>query len=317
MVTDRGEMTRRQRIEAVLAGRPVDRPPFTFWYHFPADQVAGEACARAHLDHCRRHRLDFLKMMNDNGYPAPEGGVASVEDLERFGVEPVERREFQDQLDALRIVRDELAGETLFITTLFNPLSVLNSLCDKRAVELIRADERAAGRALGAIAATLADFARACIRAGAAGVFMSCSDRELNAKVGPGAYARVVKPHDLAIFNAVADVLLNVLHVHEKADDFASFLDYPVAAVNWADRTDGPSIPDARDRVRPVLMCGMDHVGTIATGSPDDVAREVHDAIRQAAGKPLIIAPGCSFPSDAPEGNLQAVFEALANWKES
>jgi uroporphyrinogen-III decarboxylase len=40
--------------------------------------------------------------------------------------------------------------------------------------------------------------------------------------------------------------------------------------------------------------------------------REIEDAVEQADGHPLIIAPGCSFPSDAPEANLQAVYDALA-----
>ncbi len=35
-----------QRVNAVLAGRPPDRPPFSFWYHFSPDQVAGIGAVR-------------------------------------------------------------------------------------------------------------------------------------------------------------------------------------------------------------------------------------------------------------------------------
>jgi len=135
-----GEQSRRQRVEATLEGIWVDRPPFTFWYHFPKDQVAGEACAKAHLDHYARHRLDFLKVMNDNGYPAPEGGIASAGDLSRMLPAPLDAPEFQNQLDALKIISHRLGDETVFITTLFNPFSVLGSLSGGRAIDLARED---------------------------------------------------------------------------------------------------------------------------------------------------------------------------------
>ncbi len=312
MAQSAGRMNKRDRVQAVLDGREVDRAPFTFWYHFPADQVAGEACARAHLDHYRRHRLDLLKVMNDNGYPGPEEPLRTADDLKRMRPSPVMEPEFQNQLEALSIIRDELGDEAFFITTLFNPLSVLDSLSEKRAIELIRADEKAAGDALAAIAQTLGDFAAACITAGAAGVFMSCSDRALNAALGRGTYRRLVAPHDAAIFNRVEDAPLNVVHVHERADDFDLFLDYSARVVNWADRTDGPSIAEAAQMRTKVFMCGMDHVKTVVEGGPEDMKREIEDAVEQADGHPLIIAPGCSFPSDAPEANLQAVYDALA-----
>ncbi len=307
-----GEMDKRDRVQAVLDGRPVDRAPFTFWYHFPSDRVAGEACARAHLDHYRKHRLDFVKVMNDNGYPAPEGGLERPDDLKRMLPAPVESPEFQNQVEALEIIRDELGDETFFITTVFGPLSVLNSLSGKRAVELVRADERAADYALSVIAQTLGDFADACITAGAAGIFMSCSDRELNAALGSGTYRDLVAPHDAAIFRRVEAVPLNVVHVHERADDFGLFLDYPAQVVNWADRADGPSIAEAARRTTKVFMCGMDHSTTVVEGGPQDMRREIEDAVRQAGDHPLIVGPGCSFPSDAPEANLQAVYDALA-----
>ena len=34
-------MNKIERIDAVLAGRQPDRPPLSFWYHFPPDAAAG------------------------------------------------------------------------------------------------------------------------------------------------------------------------------------------------------------------------------------------------------------------------------------
>ncbi len=310
-----GEMDKRDRVQAALAGIWVDRPPFSFWYHFPDDQVAGEPCARAHLEHYRRHHLDFLKVMNDNGYPRPEGGVSLVGELEKIRVKGPEEPEFRAQLDALEIISSELGDETLFITTLFNPLSVLGKLTGGRAVEMLAEDEDAADTALSVIAQTLAEFADACITAGAAGIFMSCSDRAVEEALGPGTYARLCRPHDLTIFERVRAAPFNVVHVHDRAADFDGFLRYPVVAVNWADRTDGPPIAEVRSRTGKVLMAGMDHVGTIVEGDAEAIRAEIDDAAARAGDHPFIVAPGCSFPCDAPEEHLQAVYGALDNWR--
>src|SRR5512140_2918022 len=66
-------MDRVERMLAVLAGVRPDRPPVGFWCHFPPEQVSGPAAVRAHLDFLDAYDLDFLKVMNDNGYPAPRG----------------------------------------------------------------------------------------------------------------------------------------------------------------------------------------------------------------------------------------------------
>ncbi len=314
MTTDSPEtMDKRDRVEKTLQGIAVDRPPFTFWWHFPADQVAGEACARAHLEHYRRWDLDFIKVMNDNGYPAPAGGLETPEALRQLLPAPLESPEFQNQLEALRIINRELGDETVFITTLFNPLSVLQTLSGKRAVELIRADREAVDLALGTIAQSLADFADACIQTHAAGVFMSCTDHVLDDAFGPGTYAELVRPHDLTVFEGASAAPMNVVHIHERASDWGGFADYPVRVVHWADRADGPPLGKVADRIDRVMMGGLDHMSTIRTGTPADVRAEVVDAARQAGRTPLILAPGCSFPSDASPENLAAIREALEN----
>ena len=59
-------MNSKERIDAVLAGRMPDRPPFSFWYHFSHDQIAGVGALHAHLNQLDHYQMDFLKVMNDN-----------------------------------------------------------------------------------------------------------------------------------------------------------------------------------------------------------------------------------------------------------
>jgi uroporphyrinogen decarboxylase len=65
-------MDKIERMRAALAGRPVDRPPFTVWYHFGNQHAPAAVAAQVQLT-LRALRPDLLKMMNDYDYPMPAG----------------------------------------------------------------------------------------------------------------------------------------------------------------------------------------------------------------------------------------------------
>lgn len=304
-------MTKIERVQAALKGEPVDRPPFSFWFHYPPDQVAGKAAAEAHLATYRKSDQDFLKVMNDNGYDLPAGvrQVATATELAALPPTPIDSRCFQNQIDALREIRRQLDGECYMVTTFFHPLNVADKITGGRMVEFLSEDRDNALVGLGHIAESLAAFAAACLEAGADGIFLSCQDG-VNLKLGDGFYASHVAPYDRAVLAGARSATMNILHIHDKASDFDSFLDYPVDVVNWADRASGPSIAEAKGHMRQTILAGMDHIQTIAGGDPAALADEIRDAVAQAEGHGFIVGPGCSFPSDAPQTMLAAVGQA-------
>src|SRR5258707_1624196 len=64
-------MNKIERVRAALAGRPVDRAPFTVWYHFGNQHAPAERTAQVHLEFFEHYDLDLLKLMNDYDYPMP------------------------------------------------------------------------------------------------------------------------------------------------------------------------------------------------------------------------------------------------------
>lgn len=97
-------MNKIQRVTAVLEGRTPDRPPVSFWYHFPADQVSGPPAVEAHVRHVERYDLDFLKIMDDNRYPRPvtsTGTIAETRDLDRLTVLAGDEESFGRQLELI------------------------------------------------------------------------------------------------------------------------------------------------------------------------------------------------------------------------
>jgi len=324
-------MNKRQRVEAVLAGRRPDHPPVSFWYHFPPAQATGRAAVDAHLAHLEKYDLDFLKIMNDHEYPrAGIEVVNTAADLKKIKALPGDTGELVAQLEVLRELSARLGGDVLTCTTVFNPWAVLRKLVaplnrvhgpprldgtderDEALSRLLKEDRSAVEAAVQAIAVTLADFARLCLQAGADGVFFSVRDDWVDRKEnGEQTYDQIVRPADLAILTAVQDAPFNMLHICGRALNFKAFAEYPVQVINWADRSAGPSIAYARDRVKPAIAGGVDNLKTMPEGTPADCAAEVRDALRQAKDRPIMITPGCTFDPDAvPVENLQAIVDA-------
>lgn len=328
-------MNKIERVTAVIEGRRPDRPPVSFWYHFPADCAAGPMATNAHVRHLETYDLDFLKIMDDNRYPRtglPAGVIAGAGDLERLSVLHGDEDSFGRQLEVIGSLAHRYAGQLRMATTVFNSWSTLRQMTvpdtgihgppvmdagmdpkDAAMARLLREAPEAFARALEIIAESTARFARHCLAAGADGIYLSVRDDWVDSpENGAGTYDRLVRSGDLKILGAVRQGTFNILHVCGQAVDFKRFAGYPVQVLSWADRSAGPSIAEAASWVRPALCAGVDNLGTIVTGSPEDCASEVADSLQQAGDRPIIIAPGCTFdPGAVPAANLHAIRQAV------
>ena len=321
-------MNRIERLQCVLDGRVPDRPPVSFWHHFSPNEFCGPAAVKSHVAHLERYDLDFLKVMNDNGYPHTDL-VRDVEDLssvsELRGDEPA----FARQLDLIADLHRQLDGRALMATTIFNAWTVLRHLIrpptehnppdlsgapdgpSEQIMAMVAQDEEAVKSAIGRIGRNLSRFAAGCIEAGANGIFLSVRDDWVESR-GTNLYGRFVRSSDLEILRGAARGRFNMLHVCGRAVDFRAFAAYPVDVINWADRSAGPSIAEVKGWLKPAICGGIDNLVTLPSGTPEDCESEVVDALRQAGQRPVIIAPGCTYdPQVVPSANLQAIGRAV------
>jgi len=324
-------MTKRPRVEAVLQGQRPDHPPVSCWYHFARDQQSGPAAVDAHLRHLEKYDLDFLKVMHDLPFPRGEVGVVrTAADLRQIRPLPGGVGSLGEQLQLIRELSRRVGPDVLLCTTLFNPWTTLRLMTrppsydhgppqmvchddrDETLTALLNEDRAAVRAALEALARTMAAFVRQALAAGADGVYLSVRDDWVNTPAnGPQTYEEMVRPADLIVLDAASDAPFNVLHICGRPQNFRGFAEYPVQVLHWADRAAGPSLAYARDRAKPALAGGVDNLKTLPQGTPDDVAAEVRDALRQAKGRPIIIAPGCTFdPMVVPQDNLRAMVDA-------
>ena len=329
-------MNKIERVQAVVEGRQPDRPPFSCWYHFGPDEAHGQAAVDAHVRHVEACEVDFLKIMDDNRYPrtAAAGGVFDeVADLDNLAVLNGDEDSFGRQLELIGQLAQRFGGELLMATTVFNPWSTLRQMTvpdtgvhgpptlergedlrDVTMARFLREAPEPLERALNVIAESTANFVRQCVSAGADGIFLSVRDDWVGTpEDGDEVYERLCKPGDLCVLNGATGGTFNLLHVCGKARNFERFAQYPVHVINWADRYAGPSIAEAIEVTEQAICGGLDNLGTMVTGTPDECAAQVEDALRQAGDRPIMISPGCTYaPTAVPEANLQAIRQTLS-----
>jgi uroporphyrinogen decarboxylase len=301
-----------ERVTRALKGDEVDRPPFSFWYHFGLQHMPGRKYAEAQIDFYRAFDVDFIKVMNDYPYPMPPGFEALATEEDWKHVEPVSGKDecWAQQLEALSIISRTIGKETLFIETVFSPWITARRLT--RTGDLAEARLRYPETLLGAmqaIAASLAAYASEAVARGAAGIFLSLGAATDDVMTDED-YKTWGRPFDLRVLDAVAGSPFNVLHIHGKRVHFDALLDYPVQAVNWSNLTTAPSLKEARGRTSKTLLGGINEA-TIDYRSPAEVENQVARALREAGPRGLMVTPGCSVPPDTPVRSLHAIKSAL------
>jgi uroporphyrinogen decarboxylase len=305
-------MNKIERVTSALKGEEVDRPPFSFWYHFGLQHTPGRKHAEAEIDFYRAYDLDFLKVMSDYPYPLPRGleAIETEEDWKR--IEPVASSDrcWNEQHTALSIINDAIGKEAFFIETIFSPWTTARRL--SRSGTLKTARERYPETllaAMEAIATSLADYSKEAVECGIAGIFLSlgaATDEVMSAEE----YRTWGRPFDLKILDAVRVAPFNVLHIHGKRVHFDSVCDYPVSAMNWSHFATEPSLKDGKARSGKTVLGGIDEATASHLSAPE-IAEQVRKAINEVGTRGLIVTPGCSVPTDTPERNLRAIKAAV------
>ena len=325
-------MTPRHRVMAALRGEPVDRVPLAFWLHNFATENSAGGLAGETLRLHETFGWDFLKPQSRaqcfaemwgltyapsrdraTPYTVTREPLASGAEVGRLAPVDPRRGALGEQIEALRTIRAQVGPDVPIIWTIFSPLMVLPFLVrggKPHALALLRSDGAAVTRGLGAIAETLAEYARACVDAGADGLFYAT-----NVATRPLMTAdecrRFQRPFDLTILAAVAGAPFNLLHVCGEDVWFDEFVDYPVTAFSWALVPGNPSLKEAHRRTGRAVVGGLPAKPHIASMTAPALVGRATTAIGEMTGRWLLLGPDCSINPDTPEALLHAVGAAV------
>jgi uroporphyrinogen decarboxylase len=301
------KMNRIERVLAALKSGPVDHVPTSFWFHFSGNHIGGRRMARAHIDYYQKCQPDFIKVMNDNPYYMPNTlpAIEEASDWARLEKVPPAAALFQAQLDGLKILKNKLGDEVLFVTTIFSPYNYGQKISRDQVHKHIKENPEAVKQGMQVIAESLADFSLACIETGAAGIYYSAQAGGAETFTAPE-HLEFIKPFDLAVLKAVdGKAPFNLLHICSEKTHFDNYKDYPADAVNWAVTLDGQlSLSEGRKFFNKPVVGGLDNNGALMTGPEEAIRKAVSDVIDETGREGLLLGANCTVPSDINLENL-------------
>ena len=320
-------MTKRDRVLSALRGDPVDRVPVAFWLHNFATENSAEGLSEETLRLARTFDWDFLKPQSRAQCFAEMWGLTYAPSREKAvpytvmrtpvsgeadlrALRPVDPHmgALGEQLQALRSIRKAVGPDTPIIWTVFAPLMVLPFLVTggrEQALGLMRSAPSAVEHALGAMAETLAAYSRACVEAGADGLFYA-TNVATRALMSGEECRRFQRPFDLRVLEAVQGAPFNLLHVCGEGILFDEFTSYPVTAFSWATVPGNPSLADVHRRTGRAVVGGFPAKPYIASTTAESLAGRARQAIAEMKGRWLLLGPDCSINPDTPEPLLHA-----------
>ena len=324
-------MNKMERVRAALSGGPVDRPAYSFWTHFPGIDLDPEQLARTTTAFARDLDLDFVKAMPNGQFCTEDWGVVSdFSDVAKGGVARVTKPAIRVPDDWRRIERldvtqgafgrelahlaalcKELGNETPVLATAFSPLTVAQKLAgalDYRAH--LRSHPEAVLHALDEIATTMADFVRAALQHGCAGVFFATQESSFD-RMDLATYLRFGRPGDLTVLAAAQAGWFNAIHMHGENVMFDSLSSYPVTALNWHIGETAPLLRDYVTRAQRKPVVGGLQRMALTQGDLSTLRADIGHAMQATGGRGLLFGPGCVIRHPVDHVVLQRVIEAI------
>lgn len=300
-------MDRVERLQAALAGERVDRPPFSFWYHFGLQHMPGEAVAAAHLAFARRFEPDFLKVMNDYPFPAPD--LLSIDRPTDWGnLADLHGKEggWGQQLHALETLVKALKKKTWIVETVYSPWSVLCRLGTRELViQTAREHPGFLRHALETVTRSQVNYVRHAMATGIQGIYFAVTDARHD-RLSPAEYREWCAPYDKQVLEAASGAPFNILHIHGSRIHFSELSDYPVTAVTWSHFHTGPGLARGLAEWGKPVLGGLDET-SLHRQTPGSLRHYFQQHAEELWLPRLILAPGCSLRPDISPAVLDAV----------
>ena len=301
-----------QRMQAVLTGAEVDRPPFSFWYNFGLQHMGGEALAQAHIAFAQRFEVDYLRVMNP--YPYPLGNMRSFErssDFLQIPAAVADEGGWGQQLKALELITKALKGKRFILESIDSPWTVLTKLSSPELVlhtavrfpELLRS-------VLEIISLAQVTYVQRALSLGISGIFFTLTEAGHDA-LDPLLHEDLCVAHNQRVLEAAQGAECNILRLESKRPYFDTLIDaYQTPVVSWSHFRAKQSLRSGKEQWKRCVLGGINHE-TIAHEDPNFL-RSYFDKNAEEFFMPgLILGPSGILPNDISLYVLDGVVEAV------
>ena len=340
-------LAKRERLARTVEGRSVDRLPVALWRHFYAAETSREGLVEAMRGWQKTYDWDFLKINPRASYHVEDWGnrcefsesehvkpslvraaVHRPDDfrhldlLDAAGTGDGRRAPvLADHLGAVADLRKALGPDAPMLMTVFTPMSIAADLAGgpQDLAALIQSDATMVHVGLRAITDTFVRFARACLDAGADGLFFATTHCATTTNFTLEQYEEFGRPYDLEVLEAAAGAPLNLLHVCKSHAMLRQLADYPAAMLNW----------DMRDPTNPAmsegaalapdkgLVGGLDRAlftqaeRPAGKGACGTLLAQLDETRREMDRRPFVVGSTCTIETTSDPDTIMAVCEAV------
>ncbi len=324
----------RERLEMIIKGEKPDRFAASLWRHFFHLESSAEKMAEAMIDYQNRYNWDFMKINPRASFHTEDWGntfdwsvdqftnhkhieyaINEPDDWDKIDILPPTAPVLADHLKAISIIRKKCGPDLPLLMTIFNPVGIARRLVGDRAKfmeQLHNFPEKVTG-AIERITQTFENYVPEIINAGADGLFFATLDLASVNAMPYEQYNKFGRPYDLRTLKAAGNSALNLLHVCAGRNYLKALSDYPVDMINW--NNFDPTNINLEDSFEfmgdKTVVGGLDHLGWLLNGTPDDVKNEMNKIKEQMSGKRFIFGPGCTIDARIPHENIKAVIDNL------
>ena len=313
-------MTKREAVlDLVVNGTDPGFKPAAFFLHFPEGFKGGMAAVEKHIEYFRYTDMDLVKIQYEKPFPR----IDTIRKPSDWATMPFyELGFYQDQIEAVQGLVDELGEEALVVVTLYSPfMSAVHTVGADVLGSHLLDDPESVCKGFEIITESMLGFVRACADVGVDGFYASTQGGEAARFANPAIFADYIKPYDMVIWERI-DALcdFNILHVCDYHDTYANmepYIDYPGEIINCSLQLTDRSlkVSEVIEMFGRPYMGGMDRHGILANGSHEQIRNRAFD-ILDANPDISILGADCTLPADIDWDNIKAAIDAAHSFQQ-
>lgn len=325
---------RKELVLNVMDGKPADRVPSGFWFHFLQDEIHSDAFANPQLTdkllegeikYIETLQPDLVKIMTDGffGYRNDVLKTAKTpQELAAIQPLPADDPWFERQLEYAKKLTGRFGDEVTTFYNLFCPATIFKFMHEGEDNEALLAkwlveDGEAVKKGFDVIAGDLAILAQRLIEeAEVTGIYFSLQNI-IGEGVTQAVYNKYIAPGEKAVLAAAnSKSPYNILHICGYAghrNDLSWYKDYDVKTVNWAAVVEDIPLQEGR-KLFPgkALLGGFGNLDSelLYKGSQEEIQAETRRLLQEAGTQGIILGADCTVPRDTDWKHFEWVREA-------
>lgn len=323
-------MTYRERVLAAFSGQPVDRIPFSFWFHFVQneDKVDAmkepgilDALYEGHRRYIKEVQPDFVKVMCDGLFRYPSEGICNFKTVDDFSkVEALGRNHPWIEAHAKNARRiSQLRDETVYVYNVFSPSMLFRIMHGEQAfLAALRENPVKMGDAMKRVGEGTVNLVEALMRDGGMdGIYYCVQNQNINL-IGDEEHEKYFGEADrLALEAANAISNCSILHVcgyEGRRNHVGQWTGYGSKAVNWAVNVEGVPLAEGKRLFGNRCVVGgfaNTAQSVLATGTEEEIKSATKKIVAEVGREGLVVAADCSLPFSIDWQHLIWVREAL------